>query len=159
MRILNLIDEDVVNYKKTSMFISTCFCDWKCCKEGGFPVTDCQNNQISSQKPIDIDDDKIINRYVDNPLTNAIVFGGLEPMLQFDELFTFIEKLRKKTNDDVVIYTGYYEREIIDKIWKLQKFENIIVKFGRYVPNQNPHIDYVLGVKLANDEQYAEEIS
>ena len=45
------------------------------------------------------------------------------------------------------------------KIEELKKFPNIIVKFGRYKPGQEPHEDEVLGVNLANSEQYAKRIS
>ena len=41
----------------------------------------------------------------------------------------------------------------------LELYENIIVKFGRYVPNQLPHYDNVLGIKLASDNQYAKVVS
>jgi len=34
---------------------------------------------------------------------------------------------------------------------------NIIVKFGRYRPNQEKHYDKILGVFLASDNQYAKE--
>ncbi len=40
--IKGLVDEDFVQYKKPSMFIGTCFCGWKCCKDAGRPVTMCQ---------------------------------------------------------------------------------------------------------------------
>lgn len=39
------------------------------------------------------------------------------------------------------------------------KWKNIIVKFGRFIPNQHPHYDEVLGINLASDNQYAEKIS
>ena len=80
-------------------------------------------------------------------------------MLQFDELLELIKCFREQTNDDIVIFTGYYENEIADKIAQLKQFSNIVVKFGRYVPNQEQHFDEVLGVKLANKEQYAVRIS
>ena len=60
--------------------------------------------------------------------------------------------------DDVVIYTGYKEEEILDKINVLKSYEPIIIKFGRYVPNQKSHYDDVLGVNLASDNQYAKII-
>jgi hypothetical protein len=42
--------------------------------------------------------------------------------------------------------------------WKnIKNCGNIIVKFGRYRPNQEPHFDKVLGVELASDNQYAKE--
>ena len=36
---------------------------------------------------------------------------------------------------------------------------NIIIKFGRFIPNQQSHYDAVLGIKLASSNQYAERIS
>ena len=41
----------------------------------------------------------------------------------------------------------------------LKKFTNIIVKFGRFRPDQPHHVDEVLGVELVNPEQYAKRIS
>ena len=37
-------------------------------------------------------------------------------------------------------------------------FKNIIIKFGRYVPNQKEHYDEILGINLASSNQYAEVI-
>ena len=44
----------------------------------------------------------------------AVVFQGLEPFEQFNELVSFIYKLRQKTNDTVVIYSGFLKSEIIE---------------------------------------------
>ena len=54
------------------------------------------------------------------------------------------------------IYTGYYPEEIQDELKQLQKYKNIIIKFGRFIPGQEPHYDEVLGVYLASDNQYGE---
>ena len=62
-------------------------------------------------------------------------------------------------DDDIVIYTGYYENEIKDKIDILKQYKNIVVKFGRYIPNDTEHYDSVLGINLANKEQYGKKIS
>ena len=96
--------------------------------------------------------------YLNNPLTESIVFGGLEPLEQFDELCSFLEVLRGQfqCKDDVVIYTGYYFEEVPEWIQKLATYGNVIVKFGRYIPNQKHIFDEVLGVELASDNQYAE---
>ena len=37
------------------------------------------------------------------------------------------------------------------------QYDNIVVKFGRFRPNQDPHYDNVLGVKLASNNQYAKK--
>lgn len=161
MRIKQLVHEDFVNYKKPSMFIGTSYCTGKCYKELGLPCTICQNEDLQRVEVLDVSSARIISMYISNPITQAIVFGGLEPFDQFDELYNFIEELRTKRecNDDIVIYTGYYRREIEKQIMMLVTFPNIIVKFGRYIPGHESHFDEVLGVNLASDNQYAEKIS
>lgn len=157
MEIKNLIDEDVVNYKKTSLFVGTAFCDFKCCKECGQNI--CQNSQLIKAPSINYNNQLIVTRYLNNPLTNAIVIGGLEPFTQWYQMLDLIKKFREKTEDDIVIYTGYYKDQITYLIQQLKQFKNIIVKFGRYIPGQKPHYDSVLGVQLANDEQHAQIIN
>lgn len=49
--------------------------------------------------------------------------------------------------------------EVIVYIKELSVYPNIIVKFGRYTPNQDGHYDDVLGVHLASNNQYAERIN
>lgn len=160
MKIKDIIDEDLINYKQPSMFIATSICNWKCCNEQGLDKSICQNSKIALQKDIDIPVDKIYSRYVQNPITNAIVIGGLEPFLQFNELVELIKYFRENNiDDDIVIYTGYYLSEIECYINNIKQYKNIIIKFGRYVPNQQSHYDEVLGVYLISDNQYAERIS
>ena len=60
--------------------------------------------------------------------------------------------------DDIVIYTGYNKDEVKEYIYWLSDFSNIIIKFGRYIPNQEKHFDEILGVYLSSDNQYAEKI-
>lgn len=155
MRVKGITDEDFVNYKLPSMFISTATCTFKCDAECGKPV--CQNSALASAKTITMSDDTIIRRYMKNPISKAIVFGGLEPLDQAEELYDFIKKLRKKyrCKDPVVIYTGYELDEKNLTVLALSMLRNIIIKFGRYVPGQEPHFDPVLGVNLASDNQYA----
>lgn len=161
MRVKTIVDEDFVNYKKPSMFIGTISCNGKCCIEGGFPLSVCQNDGWRGCAPIDITDEVIVKRYLQNQITHAIVLGGLEPMEQFDEVLALIKTLREDfdCHDDVVIYTGYYPEEISIILCMLEKYDNIIVKFGRYIPNMKSRFDNVVGVTLASENQYAERIS
>lgn len=161
MELKGIIDEDFVNYKKPSMFLATCYCDWKCLAEKNLDTSICQNSELANQENIEISVDKIIERYLNNPITQAIVIGGLEPIKQFDELLDFIFQLRikHKCNDDVVIYTGYYPIEIVYQAVLLSKYKNIIVKFGRFETNSDKRFDEILGVWLSSSNQRAEKIS
>ncbi len=153
MKIKGLITEDFVNYKKVSMTIMFPHCDFKCSAEH------CQNSPLAKAKTYDIDIDKTVEKYLNNPITEAVVMQGLEPFDSWSDLVKFIAKLREKSRDDVVIYTGYNKAEIANKIDILKQYKNIIIKFGRFIPNQEKHYDEVLGVYLASDNQYGEVIS
>lgn len=157
MNIKQLIDEDFTNYKKPSMFIGFPKCNFKCEKECGLRV--CQNGILATSPMMDVDLQSIVDRYIKNDITKAIVVGGLEPFDSFNDLLNLVIETRDYVEDDIVIYTGYYKEEIKDMIKTLKCFKNIVVKFGRYIPNQQPHYDEVLGVYLASDNQYAERIS
>lgn len=160
MKVKAIIDEDFVNYKKPSMFIGTVKCDWKCCNEVGVDNSMCQNSAIALQKDVEVSVDEIFRRYISNPITRAIVFGGLEPMLQFDEIFAVIKWIRtRECEDDVVIYTGYYPSELTSEIEHLEQCKNIIIKFGRFVPDGSSKYDEVLGIVLSSSNQYGEKIS
>lgn len=161
MRVKTIVDEDFTNYKKPAMFIGTISCGGKCCIEAGIPLSVCQNDGWRFNAPIYIGERGLCERYLRNHVTSAIVFGGLEPFEQWNEVVFFIRVLRcnYKCNDDIVIYTGYTPEEVTDKVEMLNGIENIIIKYGRYVPDAPSRYDDVLGVTLASDNQYAERIS
>ena len=74
------------------------------------------------------------------------------------DLILFITYFRTHSKDPIIIYTGYKEEELIEQIKFLQQFDDIIVKYGRFIPN-SPHIyDTTLGVELASNNQYAKSI-
>ena len=153
MLIKGLISEDFVNYKKPAMTIMFPYCTFKCGTEY------CQNSPLSKAENIEMDISNIVIRYLNNPITESVVMQGLEPFDSWDDLIEFVKQLRESTDDDIVIYTGYYKEEIADKIALLSKYKNIIIKYGRYIPDQKKHYDEVLGVYLASENQYAERIS
>lgn len=170
MKIKNIVEEDFVNYFKPSMFILFNKCSFKCDREAGCSI--CQNSSLTNEPDIDISFIEIVNRYVKNPITKAIVFGGLEPFDSWQDMLRLITFFRDYTNDDIVIYTGYTEEELLDKLLYMKKtdeylttqgrppiYKNIIIKFGRFIPNQEKHYDEILGVELASPNQYARRIS
>ena len=161
MIIKNIIEEDFSNYKKPSMFILMPTCTFKCEKECG--VHCCQNSALAQASNIEIDSTELISRYMNNPITQAVVFGGLEPFDSWGDIQSFIINFRYRSPDDIVIYTGYTEQEIDPSIisWlELYAMDGpIIIKYGRFIPNQRSHYDEILGVNLASPNQYARRIS
>lgn len=152
-----IVDEDFIQYKNPSMFISNTTCTFKCDKENCTNL--CINSSLYQMPTIKIRVDDLIQRYLSNQITSSVVFGGLENFDEFEQLFNFVVRFRQYSQDDIVIYTGYNKEEISNKILALKQFPNIIVKFGRFIPNHQPHYDPVLGICLASDNQFAEVIS
>ena len=99
IHIKSILTESFADYKKCSMLICGCTCTFKCGKEL------CQNSPLAKTPTKEIEIQKIVDDYMKNDLTSAIVFGGLEFMDQFLELIECIEAFREKTDDDIVIYT------------------------------------------------------
>jgi len=159
MLLVNLIQEDFTNYKKPSLFLGFPNCTGKCNILNKRIV--CQNEVLHKSKKIEISNSEIIQMYLNNPLTKAVVCGGLEPFDSPIELCLFIEEFRAVCDDDIVIYTGYNKQEWQSQLVlnNLKKYKNIIVKFGRYIPDDTSHYDEVLGVNLISSNQYAERIS
>lgn len=156
----SIVDENFQDYKKTSMFIAFPKCDFKCFQELGLEISGCQNYEILKMPDIKIKIDKVFERYIKNPITEAVILGGLEPFFNFDEVYNLISYFRQKNcNDDFVIYTGYYPNEVENYVEKLKKFKNIVIKFGRFIPKSASVFDKILGVKLASKNQFAEKIS
>ena len=174
MFVIDVNECDLINYKKPAMFIVCPFCTFKCDKDNGCKV--CQNSALAQEKVKHVDSFSLCERYIHNPLTSAVVFGGLEPLELDQDVLNFIEILRDDLhcNDDVVIYTGYTQDEVTcgfrdgktdveayRRQWwdKIQTYPNIIMKFGRFLKDRPSRFDPILGITLASDNQYAEVIS
>lgn len=151
-------EESFVQYKKPCMFLGTSKCDFKCDRECGSHV--CQNGELAKAPAFYVPDEELYERYINNPLTSSIAIGGLEPFDTIMEVLLFVDYVRRFEVDisDIVIYTGYTEEELNskfkDELNKLKTYKNIYLKVGRYIPNQQPRYDEVLGVMLASDNQY-----
>ena len=168
MLIKGIIDEDFSNFKKPSMFIAFNSCTFKCGR------AECQNSELALSPDIYVTKEEICERYLKNNISEAFVFGGLEPFDQLIDLISLVDCIRNKynINDDIVIYTGYTEKELLEgrmskdiEIGRqnynflIKNYKNLIIKFGRYLPNQEPHFDEVLGVNLISNNQYAVEFN
>ena len=155
MLIKGIKDECFGDFKEVGMLIVFPNCTFKCDKECGRPV--CQNSSLATAPAIDVPIPRIIERYQSNPITTALICGGLEPFDSSHELYELIAAFRQVSSDPIVIYTGYTETEV-EKIlgWNFIKWQgNIYVKYGRFIPDQTSHYDEILGVNLASDNQYA----
>ena len=166
-----IITEDFINYKKPSMTLQMPICTFKCNKDAGKPV--CQNMELKDASTICMPINSVLEKYyIHNDITKAVCFQGLEPFDSFDELYDFIKEFSSISNDDIVIYTGYMEEEIKDKVNLLiellknntskcysKRINTLIIKYGRYIPDDKSHFDEILGVNLASSNQYAKEYS
>lgn len=159
MRVKGVTVEDFSNYKLPALFIATAFCDWKCCRENGLEEGTCQNRSLASARTLDISAETVYELFAGNDITEAVVIGGLEPMLQIREITDLIRYFRGHGElCQFVIYTGYDRDEVAGYLHDLKSLGNIIIKFGRYLPDRPERYDDVLGVTLSSDNQYAVEL-
>ena len=168
MKVKGITDECFSDYKLPSMFIAFPTCTFKCDKENGCAI--CQNGKLINEPDIDVAKEDLVEHFIRNPISEAIVMGGLEPFDSILDVISFVDCARRVYECDapIVIYTGYTEDEIQsgrfygdaaetakNLIKTLLQNKNIVVKYGRFKPNQEPHFDPILGVVLASPNQYA----
>ena len=155
MEIVGISDINFTDYKLPSLYIAVPYCSFKCEKDYGRAI--CQNSSLAKCDKISVTVDKLVELYQANPITQSFVFGGLEP-LDSPELLEAIVELQARTNPRrVVIYTGYTEEEVLTTHPQILTLPNLIIKYGRFVPDQPSHFDPILGVNLASPNQYAKE--
>lgn len=153
------IREVVGDWYCNAVLISSIACDWKCEKEGLTPLCSCQNSHLTKLPNIELSSKEIIDIYIKHETAKALIFAGLEPMLQIDEILEIIKDFRKEfSEDDIIIFTGYNKEELTPQLAKLRLYKNIYVKFGRYIADSKPKIDPVGGIILASDNQYIEKL-
>lgn len=158
MKIYGLKPNDVVNYRLPSLFVGMGTCNWKCCTEAGLDKSVCQNSALALAPRCEVTPEELCRIYNASKVDEAIVVGGLEPLDDMEGLVDLVREFDTNCTGDIVIYTGYTEDEkqtiIVSDILPLVKRNHLIVKFGRFVPNQEKHYDTILGVNLASDNQY-----
>ena len=153
MRINGLKDEVFNDFKTVGMYISVPFCSVRCWERLGLDKSICQNSHLDNVEIKNIPNKVIIDRYLKNEITKCIIFSGRDSMDSFEEILEFVGDFREVCKDDIVLYTGRNEDEIQDKLTRLKEYENIWVKVGNYIPNNEGIIDPLTGIKLASDNQ------
>lgn len=149
VKTLFINDCDIVNYKEACMFIGAGYS----CSRG---CPNCQNEALKGTQPHLTKGERIVEDYLHLPITHAIVFGGLEPLDDLDNLTEWVRLFRDKTNDPIIIYSGDSPESprVGNAVTRLKRYKNIIFKLGEYHTGQEPHYDELLGVKLASDNQH-----
>lgn len=156
MILKGIVWEDFTNYKLPVMQLVFPKCSFKCGK--GL----CHNSPLAKSQDIYFNELDVITKYISNKITHGVVCAGFEPFDSPGDLIDFANCFRQHTRDVFIVFSGYTEEELHNNmayIWLKNNMPNLIIKFGRYKPNQQPHYDEVLGIKLASDNQYAEVIS
>ena len=159
MRLLGEPRTTFNDYKKTGLYIPTSFCTFKCVKEAkakGIDFVECQNHELIKQEfLLDLSAKDVIEEYIENdPFIECIILSGLDPMDSFEETFHFIKEFRELSDLEIVIFTGYYEHEVLEDLIRLKEFKDITIKFGRYDPSQKPRFDELGEVNLISGNQY-----
>lgn len=166
--LIDVVTDNVTDYKKTSLFLVFPYCSGKCGEE-------CQNKDLRKKKIKEFNNKDIITLYQSLNTHNAVVCGGLEPLDSFEELKQLIEDFAKFSSIkpvDFVIYTGYDNlikyyfdgryREVKEDFFDLlQAWKNyaepgseLIIKQGKYDTNHKiPWHSKLLGVDLATNNQ------
>lgn len=151
--IKDIIDEVYSDFNKIGMLVVVPKCKTRCWEKCGLSPDICQNYHLNFTEKFNINNEDIINRYLENPLTKCIIFGGLDGFDSIDEILIFLEEFRKISKDDVVIYTGKELEDIEHRFNDLAFYKNIYVKYGHYNPNLNSIKDELTGVTLASENQ------
>lgn len=156
MKLKQIIDESFGDYKECSMLLVVPSCTFKC--EG------CQNKHLMQLPTQEFPDEEIWERFRKNPLTKAIVIGGLEPFDDILDLAKFIfVGIEEEMDVPLIIYTGYNrfdlddikEREMVILYHAFDLYKApITVKYGPYIKGRESVFNETLGVTLASDNQY-----
>lgn len=154
LTVKGIVTEDFTQYKECSMVVMFPSCTFKCEKESRCKM--CQNSELTKAKSIDTSTERIIAIFDQSDISKALVLSGLEPFDSPEELMDLVTEFRKQHNHTIVIYTGYNKEELSKYIPELHQLGNVVIKYGRFIPNQTKHFDECLGVYLASENQYAE---
>lgn len=158
--VFDIIDADIVNYHEATFnILAGISCTFKCCLDN---PTVCQNSDLCKNTPIRFSIQKLIERFNNQHIAQSVTLQGLECLDNLKQVLWFIYYFRQTNQEPIIIWTGYTKEECEDLIYlitEVMHWNNIIIKFGRFIMNRPSRYDEVLGVTLASDNQYAEKIS
>jgi len=152
MKLKQILHETYGDYKECSMLLIADNCINKC--EG------CHNQHLLQLESKIFPDEEIIKRFVENPLSKAIIFGGLEPMDQAEEVEKFIfTAINMGIACPIIIYTSYNPLSYVFRCSNVmeaikQYLGKVIIKHGPYKKDLKPVFNEDLGVTLASSNQY-----
>ena len=107
IRLSGLIEESIVDGPGFRFVIFTQGCPKRCFM--------CHNAETQSMDGGYVEKlDNITKKWKGNPLLKGITISGGEPFIQPDKVLYLIKEA-KKDNLDVVIYSGFYYEELVDR--------------------------------------------
>jgi len=94
---------------------------------------------------IDVSVEKLVSEIKSERDISGITISGGEPFLQLDELIAFVDSVKKETELDIMIYSGYSLKELIqmygDRLDALFPNVDIFID-GEYVDELNDNSAY-----------------
>jgi hypothetical protein len=158
MILKGIVDEDFVQYKKPCMTLMFPRCSFKC--EQRLKEKICQNSSLALSPDIEVNTYDVVKRFFNSKISKVLCCSGLEPFDSPEDLNKLITLLRFcDYENEIIIYTGYTEEEVIENFSWIFAHKNLIIKFGRFIPNSEHIFDEILGVELMSNNQYAKHIN
>ena len=117
---------------------------------------DCLNEHLKKEKPNLMTVDNIFKEVSKYPLTQGIIFGGLEWSEQPEDLIELVKYFTLK-NYKIIIYTGLTKDKFNERCQNLFfiDFKNdFYIKYGKYNNSLKTDENIHFGINLASKNQY-----
>lgn len=74
----------------------------------------CQNEKYWDDKGDEYPIDEVVDRLTKNPITNITISGGDGLTVQYENTLELLKRLKKKSNKNIWLYTGYTWQQLIN---------------------------------------------